>query len=127
MEKHIIKKILRESIFTKLKEIKDSKKGDSEKETPNKEDSKSKDVKKKVETLTKKIRNATQGKGKLLKLSQVMDVAGIGDADDATDRSAIGKAVSGKPDADGNIRHLTIKQANAMNKVVDNPTAFKKG
>lgn len=81
--------------------------------------------KKKVQTLTKKIKNATQGEGKLLKLSQVMDAAGVGDADDATDRSAIGKAVSGEPDADGKIRHLSVKQANAMGKVVDNPVAFK--
>jgi hypothetical protein len=49
----------------------------------------------------------------------------VGDADNATDRSAIGKAVSGKPDADGKIRHLTVKQANDMGDVVDNPTAFK--
>lgn len=84
-----------------------------------------KDEKKKVQTLTKKIKNATQGAGKLLKLSQVMDAAGVGDADDATDRSAIGKAVSGTPDADGKIRHLSVKQANAMGKVVDNPVAFK--
>jgi Skp family chaperone for outer membrane proteins len=81
--------------------------------------------KKKVQTLTKKIKNATQGAGKLLKLSQVMDAAGVGDADNATDRSAIGKAVSGKPDADGKTRHLSVKQANAMGKVVDNPVAFK--
>jgi Skp family chaperone for outer membrane proteins len=81
--------------------------------------------KKKVQTLTKKIKNATQGAGKLLKLSQVMDAAGVGDADNATDRSAIGKAVSGKPDADGKTRHLTVKQANDMGDVVDNPTAFK--
>jgi hypothetical protein len=46
-------------------------------------------------------------------------------ADNATDRSRIGKAVSGKPDADGKIRHLTNKEANAMGKVVDNPVAFK--
>jgi hypothetical protein len=83
------------------------------------------DEKKKVQTLTKKIKNATQGAGKLLKLSQVMDAAGVGDADNATDRSAIGKAVSGKPDADGKVRHLTVKQANSMGKVVDNPVAFK--
>ena len=84
-----------------------------------------KEEKNRLNNLTKKIKNATQGKDKLLKLSQVMDAAGIGDADSATDRSAIGKAVSGKPDADGKVRHLTIKQANAMAKVVDNPIAFK--
>jgi len=54
-----------------------------------------------------------------------MDVAGVGNANSATDRSAIGKAVSGKPDADGKVRHLTIKQANSMGIVVDNPIAFK--
>ena len=54
-----------------------------------------------------------------------MDAAGVGDADSATDRSAIGKAVSGKPDADGKVRHLTVQQADAMGKVVDNPIAFK--
>ena len=84
-----------------------------------------KEEKNRLNNLTKKIKNATQGKDKLLKLSQVMDAAGIGDANSATDRSAIGKSVSGKPDADGKIRHLTIKQANAMAKVVDNPIAFK--
>lgn len=84
-----------------------------------------KEEKNRLNNLTKKIKNATQGKDKLLKLSQVMDAAGIGNADSATDRSAIGKSVSGKPDADGKIRHLTIKQANAMAKVVDNPIAFK--
>ncbi len=84
-----------------------------------------KDEKNRLNNLTKKIKNATQGKDRLLKLSQVMDAAGIGDANSATDRSAIGKAVSGKPDADGKVRHLSIKQANAMAKVVDNPIAFK--
>ena len=84
-----------------------------------------KEEKNRLNNLTKKIKNATQGKDRLLKLSQVMDAAGVGNADSATDRSAIGKAVSGKPDADGKVRHLSIKQANAMAKVVDNPIAFK--
>jgi hypothetical protein len=84
-----------------------------------------KDEKNKVKTLTKKIKNATQGPNKLLKLSQVMDAAGLGDADDATDRSLYAKKVSGKPDADGKVRHLTPDEANAMGKVVDNPIAFK--
>lgn len=126
MEKSFIKDMLRESLFSKIKEA--NKEG--EEESDNEDTNKSfadlnKGEKKKVETLTKKIKNATQGAGKLLKLSQVMDAAGVGNADNATDRSAIGKAVSGKPDADGKTRHLTVKDANRMAKVVDNPVAFK--
>ena len=118
--------MLRESLFGNMKEA--SKEG-SEEETEKNGDATfseiNKDEKKKVQTLTKKIKNATQGAGKLLKLSQVMDAAGVGDADNATDRSKIGKAVSGKPDADGKVRHLSVRDANAMGKVVDNPVAFK--
>lgn len=131
MKDTFIKDKLRESLFSKIKEA------NANANTSNDEDSDdgTKDSlerssigdsdSKKVKTLTKKIKNATQGAGKLLKLSQVMDSAGVGDSDSATDRSAIGKAVSGKPDADGKVRHLTVQQANSMGKVVDNPVAYK--
>lgn len=131
MEKNIIKEKLRESLFSRIKETNKTS-GQQPQEHKDEEGTANgtfneldKEEKKKVQTLTKKIKNATQGPSKLLKLSQVMDAAGVGDADNATDRSAIGKAVSGKPDADGKIRHLNVKQANAMGKVVDNPVAFK--
>jgi hypothetical protein len=123
MEKNIIKDKLRESLFSRLKEVNNEPEGEEQAPEDNARNDRAE--KKKVQTLTNKIKNATQGTSKLLKLSQVMDAAGIGDADNATDRSAIGKAVSGKPDADGNVRHLTIKQANSMGKVVDNPMAYK--
>lgn len=124
MAKTFIKNLVRESLINKLREA-GANSNEEESEDNTNYSELNKDEKKKVQTLTKKIKNATQGKGKLLKLSQVMDAAGVGDADNATDRSAIGKAVSGKPDADGKIRHLTVKQADAMGKVVDNPIAFK--
>lgn len=125
MVKTFIKEKLRESLFSAIKEAgKNTDEEESNEKSGNTFGELSKDEKKKVQTLTKKIKNATQGSGKLLKLSQVMDAAGVGDADNATDRSAIGKAVSGKPDADGKKRHLTTKQAYAMGKVVDQPTAF---
>lgn len=123
MDKLLIKKMLRESLDILFEGDGDDK--DDKKSSEKTYDDLTKGEKKKVKTLTKKIKNATQGSGKLLKLSQVMDAAGVGDANSATDRSAIGKAVSGKPDADGKIRHLTVQQANAMGKVVDNPVAFK--
>ena len=124
MDKKDIKLMLREA-FKKQKTSETIIPEAEEKEGDRTFDELDKDEKKQVQTLTKKIKNATQGTGKLLKLSQVMDAAGIGDANNASDRSAIGKAVSGKPDADGKIRHLSVKQANAMGKVVDNPVAFK--
>jgi hypothetical protein len=122
MDKLRIQQMLRESLTAKIAEAEQT---DDESKSNKTYDELDKDERKKVQTLTKKIQGATQGSGKLLKLSQVMDVAGVGNADDPTDRSAIGKAVSGKPDADGKVRHLTIKQANAMGNVVDNPIAFK--
>lgn len=125
MEKNIIKDKLRESLFSRIKEVNNEPDGEEQAQGDGHSENSDRGEKKKVQTLTKKIKNATQGPSKLLKLSQVMDAAGIGDADNATDRSAIGKAVSGKPDADGNIRHLTVQQANAMGKVVDNPMAYK--
>jgi hypothetical protein len=86
--------------------------------------------KKKVKTMTNKIKNATQGSDRILKLSQVMSASGAlcGDqkcqADNASHRSMIGKAVSGKPDADGKKRNLDLQQATAMSKVIDNPPAY---
>jgi len=123
MDKLLIKQMLRESLASKIAEAEQS--SDDESQGDKTYDELDKDERKKVQTLTNKIKGATQGSGKLLKLSQVMDVAGVGNANSATDRSAIGKAVSGKPDADGKVRHLTIKQANSMGIVVDNPIAFK--
>jgi mannose/fructose/N-acetylgalactosamine-specific phosphotransferase system component IIB len=119
MDKLFIQQMLRESLEAKIQEAeKDDKEGNKSFDELNK------DEKQEVMTLTKKIHNATQGKGKLLKLSQVMDAAGVGNANSATDRSKIGKAVSGKPDADGKVRHLSKRDAATMGKVVDNPVAY---
>lgn len=86
--------------------------------------------KKKVKTLTAKVKNATQGPNRILKLSQVMDASGAmcGDhkcsADSASDRSITTKEMSGKPDADGKVRHPKLSKVTAMGKVVDNPQAY---
>jgi hypothetical protein len=123
MDKLFIQQMLRESLEAKLQEAeKDDKEGESGDKSW---EEMNKDERKEVQSLTKKIHNATQGKGKLLKLSQVGGAAGVIDPKDAIGRSALGKAVSGKPDADGNVRHLTKKDAASMGKVVDNPVAYK--
>ena len=148
MSKKFIQQLVREDLMSRLREAgknteKKNKpeptgKKDEEKYTTKTDDSsQEKDQhelnageKKKVKTMTNKIKNATQGSDRILKLSQVMSASGAlcGDkkceADNASHRSMIGKAVSGKPDADGKQRHLDLQQATAMSKVIDNPPAY---
>lgn len=121
MGKEFIKKMLRENLFHRIKE---AGKPEAEENSVDKQGEESKEDSKKVNTITQKIKNATQGDNKLMKLSQVMDKAGVGNADDAADRSLYGKKISGKPDADGNVRHLTPAEADKMGKIIDNPNAF---
>jgi hypothetical protein len=148
MNKNIIKQLVREDLLSRIREAgKNSeakkkakpapKKDSSEDNSKNDRPSQDKEYhelnageKKKVNTMTNKIKNATQGSDKILKLSQVMSASGAlcGDskcqADNASHRSMIGKAVSGKPDADGKKRHLDLQQSTAMSKVIDNPPAY---
>jgi hypothetical protein len=149
MNKNFIKQLVREDLLSRIREAgKNSeekkkstpvaKKGsDNEDTTKSDKPSQEKEYhelnageKKKVKTMTNKIKNATQGNDKILKLSQVMSASGAlcGDAkcqaDNASHRSMIGKAVSGKPDADGKVRHLDLQQSTAMSKVIDNPPAY---
>lgn len=153
MSKEIIKKLVREDLLSRLREAGKNSKSKKDKEEPsgkkdpeneypedtskNEKPSEDKDYddlnageKKKVKTLTSKIRNATQGSDRILKLSQVMDASGAMcgdhkcDADSASDRSITAKEISGKPDADGKIRHPKLSKVTAMSKVVDNPQAY---
>ena len=118
-----IDEILRESLL----EVENSKENTGTSDEKNNGDKQwsemSDEEREEVETLRKKIYNAVKDE-KLLKLSRVMQVAGVGDADDASDRSLFSKKISGKPDADGVVRYLTKKEATAMSKVVDNPPAY---
>jgi len=153
MSKKFIKQLVREDLMSRLREAgkntgkkeKPSGKDDENNEYPDvysddenrDKPSQEKDYhelnageKKKVKTMTNKIKNATQGTDKILKLSQVMSASGAlcgdkkCDADNASHRSMIGKAVSGKPDAEGKVRHLDLQQSTAMSKVIDNPPAY---
>jgi len=143
MSRTFIQKLVREDIMARLREAgknSENKKKKSEpsgEKDPEDKPSSDKDFedlnageKKKVKTLTSKIRNATQGDNRILKLSQVMDASGAmcGDhkckADSASDRSITAKEVSGKPDADGKVRHPKLSKVTAMGKVIDNPPAY---
>jgi hypothetical protein len=148
MSRTFIQKLVREDFMSRLREAGKN----SEKKKPKAASSSEKDFdknsaedkvssdkdfedlnageKKKVKTLTSKIRNATQGDNRILKLSQVMDASGAicGDhkckAGSASDRSITAKEVSGKPDADGKVRHPKLSKVTAMGKVIDNPPAY---
>jgi hypothetical protein len=150
MSKKFIQQLVREDLLSRIREAgKNSEekpvpsgKKDPENEYPkdnSKRDKPSEDKdfedlnageKKKVKTLTTKIKNSTQGSNRILKLSQVMDASGAmcGDhkcnADSASDRSITAKEISGKPDADGKVRHPKLSKVTAMGKVVDNPQAY---
>ena len=148
MNKTLIQQLVREGLMSKMLEAgKNSKKAKepSDKKNPSNDypendeykPSSQKDYedlnageKKKVKTLTAKVKNATQGPNRILKLSQVMDASGAMcgdhkcDADNASDRSITTKEMSGKPDADGKVRHPKLSKVTAMGKVVDNPQAY---
>lgn len=150
MNKNFIKQLVREDLMARLREAgknsKDKKEPSGKKDPENEypEDTSTEDKpsnekdfeelnageKKKVKTLTSKIKNATQGPNRILKLSQVMDASGAMcgnhkcDADSASDRSITAKEISGKPDADGKVRHPKLSKVTAMGKVVDNPQAY---
>lgn len=144
MNKIFIKQLVRENLLSRLREAGKNPEGEKSQSSNDNQDQNdgiekpedktydelSKGEKKKVKTLTNKIKNATQGPNKILKLSQVAGASGAicgdvkCDPDDAAHRSYLGKAVSGKPDADGKVRHLSLQQANSMGKVVDNPPAY---
>jgi hypothetical protein len=144
MNKNFIKQLVREDLLSRIREVgknseskKDSKDKSSTDNSKEDEPSEDKDYeelnageKKKVKTLSTKIKNSTQGSNRILKLSQVMDASGAmcGDhkckADSASDRSITAKEISGKPDADGKTRHPKLSKVTAMGKVVDNPQAY---
>jgi hypothetical protein len=144
MNKKFIKQLVREDLLSRIREVgknsegkKDTKDKSSKDNSKEDEPSDEKDYedlnageKKKVKTLSTKIKNSTQGSNRILKLSQVMDASGAMcgdhkcDADSASDRSITAKEISGKPDADGKIRHPKLSKVTAMGKVVDNPQAY---
>jgi len=144
MNKNFIKQLVREDLLSRIREVgknsegkKDTKDKSSKDNSKEDEPSDEKDYedlnageKKKVKTLSTKIKNSTQGSNRILKLSQVMDASGAMcgdhkcDADSASDRSITAKEISGKPDADGKIRHPKLSKVTAMGKVVDNPQAY---
>lgn len=108
MDKETIKKILREGI------IENSSKKEEKKNTSNDRDSNDKEYAYVQDKLT----------GGLLKASQVMKAAGLGDEDNATDRSLFSKKLRKFKDDEGGVYKFSAEELAAIIKVINNPISF---
>ena len=118
MDKKDIKNLLRENLLTHLSEQakpKAKRKAKAKPEAEEYDDLSSKE-KKLINTKTIEIRNAT-GPGTLISVAGAMEASGYGPRDNATKRSELGKKLKGE-------RHLTAAEADALLKVIKNPTAY---
>lgn len=104
MEKSKIKQILREAIF------------EAQPLAAPKKDNK------KYEKDYDEVQNKL--KDTLLKASQVMAAAGLGDPDDATDRSLFSKKLRKAKNSEGGQYLFNDKELASLVKVLNNPTAY---
>lgn len=115
MEKKEIKNILREGLMGFVKENEPKKDNEG---TPKR------DYEKEYADVQNKL------DGTMLKQSQVMSAAGLGDPNDATDRSLFSKKVRREKNDDGSFYLFSDEELASVIKVLNNPSAFlsvKKG
>jgi hypothetical protein len=110
MDKHIIKSILRE--FVEAKSINEAKKKKKKKKSVDKTD-------KDYASLQNKLIDS-----EILTQAGVMQAAGLGDADNATDRSLFSKKLRKSKNDDGGIYKFNSSEISDISKVVNNPLAF---
>ena len=125
MEKSKIKAILRENIFSRIKEAEPKqaeKKGvptGEKKESGDGEKKNSKQFDKDYEEIQRKLNNT------LLKQSQVMQAAGLGQSDDSTARSLFSKKVKKEINPDnGSTYQFDEDELSAVIKVINNPGSY---
>lgn len=109
MKKNVIKEILRESLTPQLKEE------DKEPTSDKKDDKK---FEKDYSEVQSKLQNT------MLKQSQVMLAAGMGDPKNATDRSLFSKKVRKDKNDEGGLYMFDEKELASVIKVLNNPTAY---
>jgi hypothetical protein len=119
MKKSEIKAILRENIFSKLKEAEP--KGET-KEAPKapaeKDGGSNKSYEKNYAEVQRKL------SGTMLKQNQIMAAAGLGKPDDATDRSLFSKKVNKEKNEEGGQYLFNDEELASVIKVINNPTAY---
>lgn len=117
MSKEIIKAILRENIFDKIKEASP---------TPPTEGGETKtgsgkDNKKYIDDYHEVQRKLD---GTMLKASQVMQAAGLGQSDDATARSLFAKKLKQEKNDEGGTYRFDEKELASIIKVINNPSSY---
>jgi hypothetical protein len=114
MDKNKIKAFLRESLFSRIKE---APKEQSQKE-PKPANKKRKSHDKEYAEVQNKLRDT------MLKQSQVMAAAGLGDPDDATARSLLSKKVRKDTNDEGGQYLFDDQELAKVVKVLNNPAAY---
>jgi hypothetical protein len=109
MEKEIIKNILRETFVTPLLEAKKKKKNKKSKGKKSASD---------YQYIEDKL------VGSILKQSQVMKAAGLGDPDNATDRSLFSKKVRMEKNDEGSVYKFNEKELAKIVKILNNPLPY---
>lgn len=109
MEKNRIKDILRENLMGKLTET-------EPKEAPSQENSST--YEKDYAELQRKL------DGTMLKASQVMAAAGLGNPNDATDRSLFSKKLRKDKNDQGGMYKFDDQELAKLVKIIDNPSAY---
>lgn len=112
MEKDTIRKILRENLFDKIKEAAPAAK------TPDKSPAKSPHKQKDYSEIQRKL------DGTMLKASQVMAAAGLGDPDNATDRSLFSKKLRQEKNDEGGVYRFDDIELAKIYKVINNPSGY---
>jgi hypothetical protein len=110
MEKSKIKELLRETFTQPILE-KEEKDSNSEKE-------KSKGTEKDYGEVTRKL------DGTMLKASQVMAAAGLGNPKNATDRSLFSKKVRREKNEEGGVYQFNDEELAKIVKIINNPAAY---
>jgi len=117
MDKDLIKKLLREFVEDTLDEAKrkNARKKKAKKKTKKKIDTVDKDY----ASLQNKLLDSP-----ILTQAGVMQAAGLGNANDASDRSLFSKKVRKAKNDDGGIYKFNDEELGDISKVVNNPLAF---
>ncbi len=120
MSKDIIRKVLRENIFDKIKEASPTPAPATEGGEP-KDNTPKKDNKKFIDDYHEVQRKLD---GTMLKASQVMQAAGLGKSDDATARSLFAKKLKQEKNEEGGTYRFDEKELASIIKVINNPSSY---
>ena len=119
MKKSEIKAILRENIFSKLKEAEPK---ETSKEIPKSPAEKGGEENKSYEKNYAEVQRKLTGI--MFKQNQIMAAAGLGKPDDATARSLFSKKVNKEKNEEGGQYLFNDEELASVIKVINNPTAY---